>query len=201
MRVNYIPRLSLNPPPVPCRNPGSRAKTDRNSRGVGCERTRSRPGPFRVASGLLCACHRHYSGRFDGACLLVYPDRQRPSRCDSQVGSCNCSFGACSAFTRVMACALAQSPSDPPPRKLRHLVASPASSMAAGWSEPVPGREPLPLEVLGSRRKDGRAAFTAPCGANSRLCPRCSLVLFPLEPQEKPKGKGRRRNTITGARG
>ena len=117
MRVNYIPRLSLNPPPVPCRNPGSRAKTDRNSRAVGCERTRSRPGPFRVASGLLCACHRHYSGRFDGACLLVYPDRQRPSRCDSPVGSCNCSFGACSAFTRVRASTLAESPGDPLLRK------------------------------------------------------------------------------------
>jgi hypothetical protein len=119
MRVNYIPRLSLNPPPVPCRNPGSRAKTDRNSRAVGCERTRSRPGPFRVASGLLCACHRHYSGRFDGACLLVYPDRQRPSRCDSPVGSCNCSFGACSAFTRVRASTLVESPGDPLLRKLQ----------------------------------------------------------------------------------
>jgi hypothetical protein len=198
MRVNYIPRLSLsgmnshrcqvsNPPPVPCSNPGSRAKTDRNSCTVGCGRTRSRLGPFGGASGLLGECHRHYSGRFDGACLLVYPDRQRPSQCDSQVGSCNCSFGAGTRFTRVRASTLAQSPSDPPPRKLQQLVASPAASMAAGWSEPVPGREPLPRKVLGRRRKDGPAAFTAPCCANSRRCPRCYLVLFPLERREKAK--------------
>src|SRR5262249_46705897 len=39
----------------------------------------------------------------------------------SQVGSCNCCFGACSAFTHVMACTLAESPSDPLHRKLRQL--------------------------------------------------------------------------------
>jgi hypothetical protein len=35
--------------------------------------------------------------------------------------SCNCFFGACSAFTHVMACTLAESPSDPLHRKLRQL--------------------------------------------------------------------------------
>ena len=38
-----------------------------------------------------------------------------------QVGSCNCFFGACSAFTHVMACTLAESPCDPFHRKLRQL--------------------------------------------------------------------------------
>src|ERR1035437_1663987 len=37
------------------------------------------------------------------------------------VGSCNCFFGACSAFTHVMACTLAESPSAPFHRKLRQL--------------------------------------------------------------------------------
>jgi len=64
-------------------------------------------------------CHRHYPVRFDGACSLVYLHRQRPSLCNSQVGSCNCFFEACSAFTHVMACTLAESPSDPLHRKLR----------------------------------------------------------------------------------
>src|ERR1700692_3540008 len=41
--------------------------------------------------------------------------------CNSQVGSCNCFFGACSAFTHVMACTLAESPSDPLHRQLRQL--------------------------------------------------------------------------------
>ena len=48
--------------------------------------------------------------------------RQRPSLCNSQVGfSCHYFFGACSAFTHVMACTLAESPSDPLHRKLRQL--------------------------------------------------------------------------------
>src|SRR5207342_527878 len=66
-------------------------------------------------------CHRPYPGRSDGACSLVHLHHQRPSLCNSQVGSCNYFFGACSAFTHVMACTLAESPSDPFHRKLRQL--------------------------------------------------------------------------------
>src|SRR6266571_7312347 len=67
------------------------------------------------------ACRRHYPGRFNGACSLVYLHCQRPSLCNSQVGSCTCSFGACSAFAHVTACTLAESPSDSLHRKLRQL--------------------------------------------------------------------------------
>jgi len=66
-------------------------------------------------------CHRHYPGRSDGACSLVRLHRRRPSLCNSQVGSCNYCFGACSAFTHVMACTLAESLNDPFHRKLRQL--------------------------------------------------------------------------------
>src|SRR6476620_210205 len=66
-------------------------------------------------------CHRHYPGRFNGACPLVDLHCQRPSPCNSKVGSCNYFFGACSAFTHVMACTLAESPSDPLHRELRQL--------------------------------------------------------------------------------
>src|SRR5438552_5256735 len=66
-------------------------------------------------------CHRHYPGRSDGACSLVDLHHQRPSLCNSQVGSCNYFFGACSAFTHVMACTLAESLNDPLHRKLRQL--------------------------------------------------------------------------------
>ena len=58
---------------------------------------------------------------FNGACSLVYLHRLRPSLCNSQVGSCNYCFGACSAFTHVMACTLAESLNDPLHRKLRQL--------------------------------------------------------------------------------
>jgi hypothetical protein len=67
------------------------------------------------------ACHRHYPGRLNEACSLVSLHPQRPSLCNSQVGSRNYCFGACSAFTPVMACTLAESPSDPFHRKLRQL--------------------------------------------------------------------------------
>ena len=66
-------------------------------------------------------CRRHYPGRCDGACSLVLPHRRRPSLCNSQVGSCNCCFGACSAFTHVTACTLAESLNDPFHRRLRQL--------------------------------------------------------------------------------
>ena len=47
--------------------------------------------------------------------------RQRPSLCNSQVGSCNYFFEACSAFTLVTACTLAESPCDPFHRRLQQL--------------------------------------------------------------------------------
>jgi hypothetical protein len=65
--------------------------------------------------------------------------------CDSQVGSCNYFFGACSAFTHVMA---ARSPSRQAALSIESsdsFVAS-AASIATGWSEPVPGRELHPLK-------------------------------------------------------
>jgi hypothetical protein len=94
-------------------------------------------------------CHRHYPGRFDGACPLVYlPSTLRPSLCNSQVGcSCNCFFGACSAFTHVMVHArrVAKRPSTPkaptaslPPLSLRLLP---------GGANQFPGGELHPLKT------------------------------------------------------
>ena len=91
-------------------------------------------------------CHRHYPGRFHGACSLVSLHRLRPSLCNSQVGSCNCFFEACSAFTHVMP---ARSPSRQATLSIEgsdSFVASAAASIATGWSEPVPGRELHPLK-------------------------------------------------------
>jgi hypothetical protein len=91
-------------------------------------------------------CHRHYPGRSDEACSLVPLHRLRPSLCNSQVGSCNYFFGACSAFTHVMACTLAESPATLYIESSNSFVASAAVSIATGWSEPVPGRELHPLK-------------------------------------------------------
>ena len=93
-------------------------------------------------------CRRPYPGRSDGARSLVPPHRQRPSLCNSQVGSCNYCFGACSAFLQVMACTLSESPGDPFHRKLRQLRCLHCASIASEWSEPVPGRELHPLKSI-----------------------------------------------------
>src|SRR5271167_3116343 len=79
------------------------------------------PPTEHISLSLDIPCHRHYPGRFDGACSLVPLHHQRPSLCNSQVGSCHYCFGACSAFTHVMACTLAESLNDPFHRKLRQL--------------------------------------------------------------------------------
>src|SRR5262249_14174838 len=72
---------------------------------------RSPLGASRVASGLLCL----------HAVALTPAGSMEPVRscfsivsglplCNSPVGSCNYFFGACSAFTRVTACTLTESP-------------------------------------------------------------------------------------------
>src|SRR6516225_1747470 len=66
-------------------------------------------------------CHRHYPGRIDGTASLVLFHRLRPSPINRRVGSCGIFFEACSAFTHVMACTLAESPCDPFHRELRRL--------------------------------------------------------------------------------
>src|ERR1700676_1099352 len=50
--------------------------------------------------------------RSDGTCPLVPFHQLRPSHEPGRVGSCIVGFGACSAFTHVTACTLAQSPRD-----------------------------------------------------------------------------------------
>src|ERR1700680_1355556 len=59
-----------------------------------------------------------------GAVLRIFRDRRSlmlENLTNSKVGSCNYFFGACSAFTHVTACTLAESPSDPLHRELRQL--------------------------------------------------------------------------------
>jgi len=92
-------------------------------------------------------CRRHYPGRFNGAHSLVYLHCQRPSPCNSKVGSCNCFFGACSAFTHVTACTLAESPSDPLHRELRQLRCLRCRLDCFRVERTVPGREFSPAGV------------------------------------------------------
>src|SRR5271156_3608646 len=71
-------------------------------------------GTSRVANGpLLLACRRQYPGRSHGICSLVPFHSLRPSPKPGRVGSCISLFEACSAFTHVTACMLAESPMRP----------------------------------------------------------------------------------------
>jgi hypothetical protein len=86
-------------------------------------------------------CHRHYPGRSEEACPLVYLHRLRPSLCNSQVAPAIVFSGPAQRSLMLWP---ARSPS-----RLATLyvessdsfVASAAASIATGWSKPVPGRE------------------------------------------------------------
>ena len=92
-------------------------------------------------------CHRHYPGRFDGACSLVV----------SIASGLPC-VTVRSAFPAIIFSGPAQRsltlwPARSPSRLATlytessdGFVASAAASIATGWSEPVPGREFHPLE-------------------------------------------------------
>ena len=61
----------------------------------------------------LYTCRRHYPGGIVGCSRCSLPQRQRPSPKFRRVGSRITLFEACSAFTHVTACILAESPCDP----------------------------------------------------------------------------------------
>src|SRR5271167_2758009 len=89
----------------------------------------------------MSACRRHYPGRTDGTDSLVPFPRRRPSPHYSWVSSCIISFEACSAFTRVTTCRLAESPyATLSTGGFSGFVAFTAAPIATGRSDPVPGR-------------------------------------------------------------
>jgi hypothetical protein len=70
----------------------------------------------------------------------------RPSPSPRRVGSCILNFEACSAFTHVTACTLAESPLRPSSTGgFSSFVTSTAAPIATGRNEPVPGWDLHPL--------------------------------------------------------
>jgi hypothetical protein len=126
-------------------------------------RSSSRDSPLgasRVASDLrVRACHRPYPGGTPGACRVV---RGNPSvsrddglpRIATGSAPTSACFGACTAFTVVAACPLAE-----PPEAARGLegfdglVTSTAAPIATGWSDQLSGRESHPLEIRALARR------------------------------------------------
>jgi hypothetical protein len=95
----------------------------------------------------LPACRRQYPAGPMETCSFVRSHRLRPSPNRRRVGPCITLFEACSAFTQVAACMLAESPMRPStPKASGSFVASATASIATGWNEPVPGRDFSPAE-------------------------------------------------------
>ena len=94
----------------------------------------------------LPTCRRQYPGRSHGICSLVPFHSLRPSPKPGRVGSCISLFEACSAFTHVTACVLAESPMRPsapkasaaslPPPLLR-LLPGGANQLRGGYTPAV----------------------------------------------------------------
>src|SRR5271155_4452832 len=105
-------------------------------------RTAITAGTSRVAYGPLCiACRRQYPGRSDGINSLVRFHSLRPSPKPGRVGSCISLFEACSAFTHVTACMLAESPMRPSTPKASAASLPPLLlRLLPGGANPVPGR-------------------------------------------------------------
>ena len=87
--------------------------------------------------------------------------RLRPSPDYSWVGSCITCFEACSAFTRVTTCRLAESPyATLFTGGFSGFVASTAAPIATGWSEPVPGWDLHPLLTSAFSRRTRTISVT-----------------------------------------
>ena len=85
---------------------------------------------------------------------LVPFRHRRPSPKFRRVGSCITLFEACSAFTRVTACTLAESPKATLYTEgFADFVTSIDAPIATGWSEPVPGRVYLSLWISAFSRR------------------------------------------------
>jgi hypothetical protein len=99
-------------------------------------------GASRVAPRPLClhAVAHTPAGPRELTRSVLFPQR-RPSPGYGWVGTCITSFQACSAFTRITTCRLAESPyATLYTRGSGGFVASTAALVATGWSDPVPGR-------------------------------------------------------------
>src|SRR6266446_2018008 len=103
-------------------------------------------GASRVAPDSLClhAVATTPAGPMERIRSLLL-NRLRPSPDYSWVGSCIISFEACSAFTHVTTCRLAESPNATlSTGGFGGFVASTTAPIATGASDPVPGRVFLP---------------------------------------------------------
>ena len=107
------------------------------------------PGVSRVCvTSPMQTCCRHYpGGTVDGIGLLPWHRRQRPSPCVRRVGSRIKLFEACSAFTHVTACLLAEPLKRPFPSKAPAISLPPPPLRLLPAGATLAGRELHPLRT------------------------------------------------------
>jgi len=111
----------------------------------------------------LLACRRHYPGRSDGICSLMPFHSLRPSPKSWRVGSCINVFEACSAFTHVTACMLAESPMRPStPRASAASLPPPLLRLLPGGTNQFPGGISLPLRTSAFSRRTRLCVYPDP---------------------------------------
>ena len=111
----------------------------------------------------LPACRRQYPGRSDGICSLVRFHRLRPSPNRRWVGPCIVVFEACSAFTHVTACMLAESPMRPStPKASAASLPQLLLRLLPGGTNQFPGGISLPLRTSAFSRRTPITRTTRP---------------------------------------
>src|SRR5208282_1679338 len=87
----------------------------------------------------------------------------RPSPKPGRVGSCISLFEACSAFTQVTACMLAESPMRPStPKASAASLPPPLLRLLSGGTNQFPGGISLPLRISAFSRRTPISAFIRP---------------------------------------
>ena len=133
------------------------------SRVAGWRSRTSTAGASRVAAGLrVHTCRRHYP---DGAagCFARPVQRRRPSPFLRRVGLRVTRFGACSAFTHVAACMLAESPDATLcTGVLRPLRCLRSRSDCYRLERQLPGGYPLPLKTNAFARRTEISGLAEP---------------------------------------
>jgi hypothetical protein len=121
-------------------------------------------GTSRVASDPLClhAVANTPAGPME-TCSLILSHRLRPSPNRRRVGSCIVGFEACSAFTHVTACMLAESPMRPStPKASAASLPPPLLRLLPSGANQFPGGISLPLRISAFSRRTPITRLTRP---------------------------------------
>jgi hypothetical protein len=132
---------------------------------------------------------------------IVYLYRQRPSRCDGQVGSCICSFGTGTRFTRVRGLDARPVTKRPSTSKAPTARCIPCRFDGYRVERTSSRAGPTPAEGFGIVSKGRSSGFHGARLRQQSALPAMLLGAVSAGTSREGEVKRRRRNTITGAQG